>query len=58
MAKFTPPSGREHPPKGPGGSVGGAHNAGKLHNPSAPLKKQAPPMPMKNMPMKGKKSAA
>ena len=31
-SKFAPPSGREHPPKGKGQSVGGAHSAGQLHN--------------------------
>ena len=32
MAKFTPPSAREHPPTGSGGCIGGVHSPGPSTN--------------------------
>lgn len=32
MARFTPPSDREHPPTGPSGCIGGVHSPGPPTN--------------------------
>ena len=32
MAKYTPPSQREHPPTGPSGCIGGVHSPGPSTN--------------------------